>query len=171
MANHARKKLATIQTELLRALTQKEIPPEGFDPVRIQATADTLVRKRARAVAKTWPALTQALGERFNEKFAAFAALTPIPNEGGALADGRAFALALAHNEELPDAGKLEALRVDLHYTTRKERLLPRRAFGFAGVLLKQPRRLVLAIWLPRFGERWFTVPLTINLYEKVLRN
>ena len=115
----ARERLAAQQAALLRALANRAAPPEGFDPARIRATADALARKRARGVARAWPSLAGALGDRFGPLFAAFAAATRPPRHGGPLADGRAFARALADWGELPEAAHVEVMAVDLRHAPR----------------------------------------------------
>jgi hypothetical protein len=156
----ARAKLAAQQAELMRAFIGEGGPPDGFDPARVQATADSLVRKRMQSAARAWPALAGSIGERFAERFAAFAATAPLPRHGGPLADGRAFARFLAHTGDLPDAGRLEALAVDLRHVSRPDGLVPRAGPVVRVALLRQPRRLVVAVRLPWLGERWLIVPL-----------
>ena len=91
-----RERLAAEQAALVRALVDGGPVPAGFDPDRVQATAAALARKRAREVARAWPALAAELGDDFTARFLADAARRPPPARGGALADGLAFAGALA---------------------------------------------------------------------------
>jgi hypothetical protein len=150
----AQDRLAAQQAALVRALTgQGEIPP-GFDTGRIESAADALLRKRIRSVARAWPGLAAALGERFVERFAAYARRTHLPRLGGPLADGRAFARALESAGDLPDAGRLEALAVDLRWVRRPDGLVPRRGPYLQAILLRAPRRLVVAARLPWLGVR-----------------
>src|SRR5437870_4415565 len=116
MSSVERAKLAELQAELLHNLAGKAALPVGFDATRLQATAESLARKRARAVARAWPALADALGEEFGIRFAPFATATGLPAVGGPLADGRAFAQTLAAAGDLPDSARLAVLAVDLHY-------------------------------------------------------
>jgi hypothetical protein len=160
MGSADRAKLAAQQAQLVQALAGKSEPPQGFDAERLQTTATALAQKRQRAVARAWPALTGALGEGFAEQFAEFAARTPLPRQGGPLADGRAFARFLAQRGDLPEAGRLEALAVDVHYVQRPFGLVPRRGPTVRLTMLKQPRRLVMALRLPWLGEHWFTLRL-----------
>jgi hypothetical protein len=134
--------------------------PGGFDSARLQAAAASLANKRAQSVARTWPGMADALGDRFAERFAAFAATTPLPRHGGPLADGHAFARWLASAGELPAAVRLHLLAVELRYAVRSDGLVPRRGPALKAVLLRQPRRLVIAVRMPWLGERWFTIPL-----------
>src|SRR6516165_8321899 len=112
----ARTRLALLQAKLLRILVGKESAPAGSETQRLRAAADALAKKRRQSVARAWPALTRALGTRFNDHFTEFAAQTSLPNMGGPLADGRAFVRYLAQTGDLPEAARLEALTVDLHY-------------------------------------------------------
>ena len=156
----ARARLAAQQAELLRALVERAPSPADFDEARLRAAAHALVLKRAQAVARAWPGLAAGLGERFQERFEFFAKHWPLPHEGGPVADGHTFARMLARLGELSDAGRMEALAVDLHFQASERGLVPRRGPALSWTLLRQPRRLVAAVRLGWFGERWFTIPL-----------
>src|SRR4051812_19937883 len=135
-APEARERLAARQAALVRSLADRAAPPEGFDPARIRATADALARKRAPGVARAWPALAGALGARFGPLFAAFAAAARPPRRGGPLADGRAFARALADRGELPESARVEVMAVALRHAPRPDGLAPRRGPALAVGLL-----------------------------------
>jgi hypothetical protein len=75
----ARADLARRQAELVRALQGDAPAPPGFDPAHVERASDSLARKRARIVQKTWPATARALGDRFGEHFATFACESPLP--------------------------------------------------------------------------------------------
>jgi hypothetical protein len=160
MSSDARTRLAARLAELVRALMHGGEPAAAWDAARLRATVEALAAKRAQAVARAWPGLAAGLGERFRPHFERFAARVPLPHVGGPLADGRAFARQLARLGELSDAGRLEALAVDLHYRARGSGLVPRRGPALAWTLLRQPRRLVVAVRLPGLGERWLNIPL-----------
>ncbi|WP_047224471.1 DUF692 domain-containing protein [Protofrankia coriariae] len=85
--------LRQAQGELIRALVGGGPAPVGFDPGQVESTRVALLRKRADAVARTWPALSCLPG--FHARFAAFADGRP---PAGAYADGVAFAHA-AHSD------------------------------------------------------------------------
>lgn len=118
--------------------------------------AQSLAIKRRRAAARAWPDLAAALGDRFPERFADFAAGTPLPGRGGALADGRVFAVWLRRRGELPEAARLELMAVDLRYRAQADGLVARRGPSFRVALLRQPRCLVLALRWPGLGEWWY---------------
>lgn len=162
MHTDARTRLAAAQLELVRALVGNEIAPPEFDRLRIQATADALLLKRSHSVARAWPRLARSLGPAFEECFAQYARSRPILQEGGPLADGRAFARALARVGALADDAALEALAFDLRYRVSAERVIARRGFSFGAALLKRSVRFVIAARLPLCGERWISVPLKI---------
>jgi hypothetical protein len=162
MSADARARLAAQQAQLLLALAGHGQPPPACDTARLRATAEALASKRAQAVARVWPGLAQGLGARFRECFDEFAAAVPLPHEGGPLADGRAFARVLARRGDLSDAGRLEALAVDLHYRTCKDGLRPCRGPALAWARLRESRRLIVGIRLPWLGERRLTVPLGV---------
>jgi hypothetical protein len=155
-----RSRLAALQAELVRTLTAPAAAPPGWDAARLRAAALSLASKRIRSVARAWPALAEALGARFAERFAAFAARTPLPELGGPLADGHAFARGLARAGGLPDAGRLELLAVRLRYAARAGGLVRRRGPALAATVLRRPRRLVVALRLPWLGERWLSLRL-----------
>jgi hypothetical protein len=142
------------------ALVAQEELPAGFDAVRLRVAAASLARKRARAAARAWPGLARSLGRGFGELFAAYAEAVPLPRDGGPLADGRAFARWLAARGQLPEAGRLQALAVDLRYAGNADGLLPRRWSTCKTAWLPQSRRLIVAVWLPWHGEYWLSIPL-----------
>jgi hypothetical protein len=153
-------RLAAMQAELVRTLAGQAGTPRGFDYTRLEATAEALRKKRATAVARLWPGLACGLGDRYPHRFAAFAAQTPLPCAGGALADGRAFARWLARAGELSEQGRLETLAVDLRYTHKGGVLVRRRGPALLMAALSNPRRLVLFFRLPWIGERWLSLRL-----------
>src|SRR5215216_7502530 len=148
----ARERLAAEQAALVRALVGGGPVPGGFDPERVRATSAALARKRAREVARTWPGLAAELGPDFTELFRADAARRPPPARGGALADGLAFADALAGEGRLPDSARVERLAARAHLSTRPVRL--------AATLTGSPRRLVATVRAPGLGERWLSLRL-----------
>ena len=148
----ARERLAAEQAALVRALVGGGPAPGGFDPGRVAATSAALARKRAREVARAWPALAAELGEGFTDRFVADAARRPPPAKGGALADGLAFARALARQGGLSPDARVEAMLAAAALSARPVRL--------AATLAGPPRRLVVTVRAPGLGERWLTVPL-----------
>jgi len=160
MSAEARKKLAALQGALVAALLERRRPPDGFDTRRLEAAALSLAKKRLRSVARAWPSLAEGLGVAFAERFATFAAVTPMPRHGGPLADGRSFARWLATRGELPEQARNQALAVDVRFKTRADGLAPRRGPCVRLALLKQPRRLWIALRLPWLGVWWFAIPL-----------
>jgi hypothetical protein len=149
----AAEQLGAQQAALVRALVAGAAVPAGFDPERVAATATALARKRAREVARQWPALAYQLGEDFGSRFGAYAAANPRP-AGGALADGLAFARTLARAGQLAGEARAERLIAQAR--------LARGAF--AGAILVGGggsfRRLVAVVRAPLLGERWVHVPL-----------
>lgn len=141
-----RERLAGQQADLVRALVGGGPVPGGFDPERVRATSAALARKRAREVARVWPVLAADLGEGFTGRFVADAA------RGGALADGLAFARALARQGRLSPNARVEAMLAAATLSSRPARL------GLA--LAGPPRRLVVTVRAPGLGERWMTLPL-----------
>ena len=151
-APEARDRLAAGQAALVRALVGGGPVPGGFDPGRVRATSTALARKRAREVARAWPALAAELGEDFTGEFLAYAAGRPLPARGGALADGLAFADGLAGRGRLPGNARVERLLARARLSPSPARL--------AATLATPPRRLVIVIRLPALGDRCLTLPL-----------
>lgn len=135
LSAEARARLAAEQAALVAALVGRGAPPEGFDARRVGLAAASLAWKRARAAARAWPGLARALGGRFGKVFAAYAGAAPLPRQGGPLADGRAFARWLAARGKLPEAGRLQALAVDLRYANNPDGLALRRGADLSGRL------------------------------------
>ena len=75
----ARRRLAEEQTAVLKALLGQGEAPPGFAAKRLHASAAALENKRLQAVIRVWPSLVQALGDRFEARFATFAQTTPLP--------------------------------------------------------------------------------------------
>jgi hypothetical protein len=91
--------LAARQAELVASLVAGAAPPPGFDADRIAATRQALLRKRAGEVARTWPMLRAALGDRWLGTFTTWAAGRPPQ---GSLRDGWDLARGLAAAGSLP---------------------------------------------------------------------
>lgn len=158
----ARKRLAAAQLELVRALVERKRAPDGFNNSRIQAAADALLRKRARAVAHAWPQLVRSLGATFDDRFTLYAQSRAPAQADEPLADGRAFARALERAGALADEAKLETLAFDIRYRAKDEKAIARRGFSIGAIRLKKSFQFVIAIRLPLLGERWFTIPFKI---------
>src|SRR5262245_17404765 len=109
----ARARLAESQAALVRALVARGEPPAGFAAERVRLAARSLVNKRVREVAGAWPALVEALGERFDQCFREYAGKSPPPGEGGPMADGRAFVRTMPAEEQTDDLRR-SALGADL---------------------------------------------------------
>jgi hypothetical protein len=136
-----RERLAAEQAALVRALVDGGPVPAGFDPDRVRATAAALARKRAHEVARAWPALAAELGDDFTARFLADAARRPPPARGGALADGLAFAGALARTRRLSGNARVEVMLAAARLSTR-----------LAATVARPPRRLVVTV-RPRPGR------------------
>jgi hypothetical protein len=147
MPDADRAQLARQQAALVAALTTGAAPPADFDEPRVRLAARTLHRKRARAVAKTWPALAAALGRSFNEHFRAYADAHPLADPDPA-ADGAAFARHAGTLGLLTDAARVE---LALH---RAARGWPVRLARF-----RESSHVAVALRLPCFGRRVFRLP------------
>ncbi|WP_062979014.1 hypothetical protein [Nocardia flavorosea] len=81
--------LAERQAALVRALVADGTVPPGFDPAAVQATAEALLRKRARETAAHYPALVHATGPDFTARYVDWARGHP---KAGIVTDALAFA-------------------------------------------------------------------------------
>ncbi len=142
---------------LLRSLVAGTRPPSAFDTARVRACAESLLRKRTRDVERAWPVLVDSLGPRFRPAFTAYAAGSPLPAAGGALADGREFAAWLRTRGAVTDVARRAVLAFDLQWNRCP---FGRRCFAVGAVILSAPHWLVLGLRLPLFGVHTFTIPL-----------
>lgn len=148
-----RERLASRQADLVRALVAGGEAP-GFDARQVRLTARSLVNKRVRETARAWPALGEALLERFR----AYAERTPPPGEGGPLADGRAFLRTLPPGEAT-DELRRSALAVDLAYRSSPAGLRPRRGICFKLARLRPAPGFLLGVRLPWLGLYIVSLP------------
>jgi len=148
------------QARLLRSLISGENFPAGFAADKAAAASLSLRHKRGRAVMLAWPALAHALGDDFEPRFDVLARAAAAPAVGGALADGLSFARGLpagllseqARVELLLARARLARERGDGHRR--------RRGVFLSGLVLHEPRRLLLAARLPLVGVREVVVGL-----------
>lgn len=160
-AERARTGLAARQRALVEALAGRAAPPAGFDHTRLEVAIEQLATKRRSAVARAWPALARSLGPEFPALFARYAAQRGLPRDGGPLADGRAFTGWLLDLGSLPEAGRIEALVVDLLWRHCDAGLVRRRGPACRTVWLRESRALVLGLAFPGLGARWWCIGLT----------
>ncbi len=120
-----RARLAARQAELVRALYGGS-PAQGLDQHRVRLTSNALARKRARAVARAWPALPRELGAQYAERFVAYARVTPPP-DAGAFADGLAFSQVMAREQRLSGDARIEHMLATTCNKLRRNRLAARR--------------------------------------------
>ena len=78
------------QKALLDALTRQLDTPGGFERDEIETASAALAKKRLRTAQKSWPALADVLGERFEPLFERYAQSTPL-TDADPLADARRF--------------------------------------------------------------------------------
>jgi hypothetical protein len=156
----AAERLAADQSALIAALAAHGEPPQGFDAARLEAAADSLAKKRARAAARAWPGLAESLGSSYRALFLEYAAVNTLPIDGGPLADARAFIRYQESRGNLPDELRKQALSVDLRFKLTARGLVARRLPSFRIAWLRNSRRLVVAIRIPAFGGRSFELAL-----------
>jgi hypothetical protein len=143
---------AARQALLLDALLRGDGYPAGFAAAQADAAGRSLRRKRARAVARAWPALTLDLGDVFDTRFDAFARATGAPASGDPLRDGLAFVRRLGHDTRLGDDARAEVLLA--------RAALRRRGLFVAAACLRRPyRRLLVVVRLPWGGPVHVSVP------------
>lgn len=137
------------QALLLGSLLRGEGFPEGFDPRLTAAASAALRRRRARMVAKAWPALEQALGEDFQALFERHAN-GAAPIGGGARGDGARFVRGLPAGVVLTDAARVELL---VHRAR-----LARGPFAIVATRLRETPRVLACVRLPFAGTRLLAI-------------
>jgi hypothetical protein len=147
------------QAALLRALHSGQPDLDGFDSDDVAAASRSLLLKRMRAAAGSWPALANSLGPAFADQFERFARTTPPPRVGDGLADGLAFATTLDRHA-LTAHARAELLLARGLFGVRNGRVIPRRWPFLAVAVLPEPRRLLVVIHLPGLGRRHASVRL-----------
>ncbi|MDG6109315.1 hypothetical protein Daura_09735 [Dactylosporangium aurantiacum] len=123
--------LADEQRALIDALVGGGAIPEGFAAAGVRATRIALRRKRAGEVARAWPFLAAAYGDRWTATFAAWADGRPPQ---GSLRDGWDFARSV--RDTLPPLARDELAEREA-------------AFAYDGAAAPVPRGRVAA-WLRR---------------------
>lgn len=141
------------QAALLAALNGHGPIDAGWDADRVRATALALAHKRARSVARSWPSLKAMLSDDFAACFERYAFLRAMPQQGGPLADGRAFASWLAPFNDWSDAVRRQALQVDLRHRQYADGLHERRGPSMRAAWLPGARSWLLALRCPGLGE------------------
>jgi hypothetical protein len=152
MPDDDRRVLADQQARIVQALTGGggAESPEGFDAGRIALTARTLRQKRARAIAKCWPAITDGLKGSFGELFEVYAASHVLP--ATPVEDCVGFARWLMQQQLLGDTGRMQLLlnRAARGWPIRMMRLSSKRhlaiavripIFGVCHILIRMPER------------------------------
>ena len=147
-----REAYAACQAQLLDALLRGDEPPAGFDAVQADAAGCSLRSKRARAVARAWPALALDLEDSFHHRFDAFARTVGAPASGDPRADGLAFARSLGRAAPLGDDARAELLLA-------RAALRGGGAFVGAAWLRRPRRRLLVVARLPGLGALQRSVP------------
>ena len=157
--DETRAALALRQAALVNALISGGEPPPGFDSQRLLAAAESLARKRRgprRGPGRDW---AHALGNEVPTSISPpTPAALPLPSEGGPLADGFGFTRWLSGRGCLPEAGRMEVMAVGLRYRCIPAGLAGRRWPSLRVAWSRQSRRVMIAVRIPRVGERWFSV-------------
>ena len=152
------------QAALLSALQRRAADPPGFDVGDLEAASLSLLRKRARVVAASWPALTNALGDQFVPEFARYIRTSPIQAADDGLADGFAFASSLSA-DMLDDHARTEMLLAGGWLRIHDRAPVPRRGVSIRALRLREPSRVLIILHLPILGRRHLTVALRRSQY------
>jgi hypothetical protein len=145
------------QARLLGALRAGGSIPQGFVASDVRAAADSLLRKRAGAVVRSWPALIQSLGDDFLPAFERYARGNPPPAAGDGVADGLAFAASL-DSGLLSDGAKAEVALARGSFSLRQGMARPRLGPYLAAHVLQHPTRLLVVFRLPGLGRRHIAI-------------
>ena len=148
LTSEARARVAREQETLVSALVANGPVPAGFAAGRIHSAARALQRKRLRTLRHAWPVLAKAFTLTLEEDLAEYFASTPMPTQGGGLADGRSFIRWLAQKQTLPDEVKIGAARFDVQFVVSSSGIRPRRWPTCRVLLASQPRRILLLLHL-----------------------
>ena len=105
--------LAQRQADLVAALVSGGPTPPGFDPRRVAATADALLRKRAEEVGKRWPALRAQLSTQWTDEFSQWARTRPPL---GSWRDGWDYARHLDTAGRLGHLARSELTETEVRY-------------------------------------------------------
>lgn len=141
--------LADQQADLMAALSGQGAMPEGFRHDRLETAKAALALKRMRAAARSWPAVVQLLGDSFSTAFTQYAQATPLPQEGGPLADGRTFVGWLSESQSLTDEIIRLALRFDVSNKRHPKGWRPRRWGHAAWVWLPESQQWLMGVRIP----------------------
>ena len=140
----------------MRALQGGPVPA-GLDERMIGVTRDALGRKRARQVARAFPALARDLGPEYQALFQAFARTTP-PGEEGSLADGLAFGTNVGRERRLSDAARVELMVARSTVTASRGRLQPRRGVYVGAIPTRRPLGITVVGRAPGHAPRVVSV-------------
>ncbi len=105
--------LAQRQADLIAALVAGGPAPPGFDPVRVTATADALLRKRADEVGARWPRLRVQFGPQWTNDFTRWARSRPPL---GSWRDGWDYARHLDAAGRLGSVARAELAATEARY-------------------------------------------------------
>jgi len=161
MSDEQRDQVSGEQEALVRALVGAAPPPPTFDADRVTTAAASLVGKRAREVADSWPQLARCLGPRLTERFLDWADSHPVPTGiSNPWADGLAFQLAEVSSSELDTDAIMERQRGRAQAVVRRS--------GGPGTPAKVRRRrgpllLVKRSRSRRAGRRRTIITLTVT--------
>jgi hypothetical protein len=138
--------LADQQAELVAALVAGGPLPPGFDPARVGAAREALLRKRSGEVAAAWPVLAASLGPQWTVVFRDWAR-DRAPN--GALRDGWDLARQLAAQARLPEPAVVEL----------RDREARWRYDGISAPRHRPPLVTWAARWWRNTTPRWWSRP------------
>jgi hypothetical protein len=135
----SRAELAQRQAALVAALVLGEAVPDGFDPARVRATADAMLRKRAGEVAAQWPALRAQFGPQWSLAFTEWARRrAPL----GSLRDGWDFARTVALQPIAASSTGTLQPAAGLQPAAALELAIRKARFDYDGTHPPRPRRL-----------------------------
>lgn len=120
---HSVSDLAQRQADLVAALVAGADDPPGFSGRHLAAVRAALLAKRAEEVARLWPRLAAAHGERWTAEFSGWAAGRPPQ---GSLRDGWDY----AHHHELTADAARELAAAKRTFALRRNALQRRRWRG-----------------------------------------
>lgn len=141
-----RQEVARKQAALLAALRGNAETPLEFNATNVAVARGALLRKRARGIEKSWPALAAALGPDLVSTVDSHTRATGNIQFGGPFAEGFALAQWLCKSGKLPAPVMSELLRVSLTFKLTPQGVRKRTGLRVKVVWSTAPIRFIIGV-------------------------
>lgn len=152
MDDERRRKYQNRQIQMVRALFDDQSAPEGINANRLNTLRESLLRKRARVIARNWPALREELGKDWFHEFTYHMAIAGGMFTDNAHLDGLRFAQWLTGHRQLGISATMELLRAELAQKKTRSWVLA------LGSRIAGDGTILLGISAPWLGIRTFAL-------------